>query len=341
MASPAISVNVEQARRMAERFVQLGWQRQDNARPAREEPPAASTDHLIDYFFYTSMLLFDFKNMEHTYPDGTYIKGTDVFIALCQRAMHRNPDWFTAQNFAALSDEDYLRAFSFSDDPSKPDVIRMPERIAVLRDAAKLLLGRYGGKASGMLAEHPTLRHDPTTGKPGLLDVIRDFRGFDDPLYKKVFVFLKSLDIRDIWKPADPENVMMPVDYHVIRMALRNGVVTVHDEVLAQKLREAAPATLEEEQLVREATLEACHQMVKFSGLTTYFIDDIYWLVGRSCCHYNRPPRCGACDFSDCSVQPAMGYTCPGKCPLATHCLGATDEAYKTLLEPAIVTQYY
>jgi hypothetical protein len=70
-------------------------------------------------------------------------------------------------------------------------------------------------------------------------------------------------------------------------------------------------------------------------------LDEIFWTIGRSCCHYARPPRCATCDFTDCSVMKSFDYECPGRCPLATTCLGAREKLYRTFFEPRLVTTYY
>ncbi len=36
-------------------------------------------------------------------------------------------------------------------------------------------------------------------------------------------MFLKALYATGLWQPLDPENILMPIDYRVIRLSLRNG----------------------------------------------------------------------------------------------------------------------
>jgi hypothetical protein len=336
-----ITVNVEQARRMGARVLELNWARAGYNSLSAAVPVGSDRAALIDYFFFTSMLLFDFKNIEATLPDGAYLKGTDVFFYLAKRAGETQPDFWSAATLARLSDEDYCCAFSLQGAARHPDISRMDERIALLRDAADVLLRHWEGSAARLLEQRPRLRAIQV-GESSLLDELQNgFQGYRDPLFKKVFVFLKALAVMGLWQPLDPEHVQMPVDYHVIRLALRNGTVTVHDTALAAKLRAGDSVSEADEHDLRAAVMEAYHEMIGSSGLSVYFVDEVFWLIGRSCCHYKRPPRCSTCDFSDCSVQPTFGYTCPGLCPLATTCLGARDEAYRTLLEPNVITTYY
>jgi hypothetical protein len=337
--SDRITVNPAQAQRMGQRLLELGWKSTGYETINEALPTGTSESEALDYFFYTSMLLFDFKNIDTTLPDGTYLKGTNLFFHLAKHAPAVRPDFWTAAALAAMPDEDFLRAFSLEGDPARPALARMDERIRLLRDASRVLLTHWGGSVSRLLLKHPRLRE---ANGLGLLDIVqRSFEGYDDPLYKKLFVFLKALDVTGRWRPLDPENVQIPVDYHVIRLALRNGIVTVHDPALAETLRLGVECPPADEQLLREVIMAAYDAMIRSAELSVYFVDEVFWLVGRSCCHYARAPRCAACDFTDCSVQPAFAYTCPGRCPLATTCLGASDEAFRSLREPNIVTTYY
>ncbi|MBL8118718.1 MAG: hypothetical protein JNJ78_14390 [Anaerolineae bacterium] len=339
MTTPRITVNTAQAHRMGQRLLELGWKSAGYETLNAAIPSNSDRDAALNYFFFTSMLLFDFKNVEATLPDGRYIKGTDVYFHLARRAGEEHPGFWSAPVLATLTDADFNRAFSLTHDPAQPALPRMPERINLLRDAAAVLNTRWQGSVSRLLHQHPALRAPNQTG---LLDtILAAFQGYSDPLFKKVFVFLKAADITGLWRPTDPENVLMPVDYHVIRLALRNGTVTINDPHLADQLRRAEPLTEADELPIRQAVMEAYHELIRTSGLSVYFVDEIFWLVGRSCCHYKRPPRCTTCDYSDCTVQPAFNYACPGHCPLAATCLGAHDTTYSTLLEPAITTIHY
>ncbi len=341
MTSTRITVNIEQTHRMGQGLVELGWKGSRHTTLNAGIPAGISNDETIDYLFFTSMLLFDFKSAETTLPDGKYIKGTDVFLYLAKCAGEKKHGFWSAANLAQMSDEDYLSAFSLKGDPACPGISRMDERIRLLRDAATVLLERWGGVSSKLLSAHPRLR-EGEQDSGGLLDTfLQSFKGYSDPLFKKVFVFLKALDATGLWQPRDPENILMPIDYHLIRLALRNGTVTVHDSRLAARLREGATASEADEHDLRIAIMDAYHEIIHSSGLSVYLVDEIFWLVGRSCCHYKRPPRCAACDFTDCTLQPSFDYACPGKCPLTAVCLGAEDEAFRTLTEPNIMTIHY
>jgi len=323
---------------MAERLMQLGW-KSNHSNLVAALPADYSQQQALDYFFFTSMLLFDFKNMRATLADGKTIKGTDLFYHLAKRAGEEQPDFWSAAHLASITPEAFSAAFSLGHDATQPDVPRMDERHAMIQQAAQALLEDYQGTSAELLRQHPSLR---TADGRGLLDVVGGrFAGYQDPLHKKIFVCLKAYDAARLWQAADPENLLMPVDYHVIRLALRNGIISVEDGALAAKLRSEEPATAAEEQQIRQAVIEAFTEIIRVSGVSVFLIDEIYWLVGRSCCDYSRPPRCKTCDFTDCTVQPGFGYACPGNCPLATHCLGAQDLAYSSLLEPNIKTTYY
>jgi hypothetical protein len=124
-------------------------------------------------------------------------------------------------------------------------------------------------------------------------------------------------------------------------MALRTGMVTVSDADLAEQLRSQSPASEDDDWEIRDVIKHAYKELEQGSGIDVFMLDEIFWTIGRSCCHYARPPRCASCDFTDCSVMKSFDYDCPGRCPLATTCLGARDELYRGLFEPRLVTTYY
>ena len=175
----------------------------------------------------------------------------------------------------------------------------------------------------------------------GLLDRLVRFQGYNDPHLKKAFVLVKALTGLGLFQPTDREQLFIPVDYHLIRMALRTGLVTITDRALADQLRSRSPASQDDDWELRQVIKLAYKQLEQAAGIDVFVLDEMFWTMGRSCCHYSRPPRCTGCDFTDCSVITSFSYRCPGSCPLATVCQGARDEAYRCLFEPQLVTTYY
>jgi hypothetical protein len=337
MENLRLSVNQGQVEGAGERLVELDWRSTgfatfEAALPTRE--PA----RLADYFFFNSALLFDFYNME-TELDGEYVKGSDLFFILARQKAEQDPDFFSAAHLTSLTVPDYAALYAPDGDATHTLINRAEERVTILHDLAQGLLRDYEGSTLTLLAACKGRLHTPEG--TGLLDRLSRFEGYDDPHFKKAFVLLKFLDTLDLWHTVDIENLFIPVDYHLIRMALRTGIVTVTDAELAEQLRRRSPATEADDWEIREVVKRAYKALEASSGVNVFILDEIFWTIGRSCCHYSRPPRCANCDYTDCSVMKSFDYDCPGRCPLATTCLGARDESYRGLFEPRLVTTYY
>jgi hypothetical protein len=332
-----VEINPQQVETLGQRLIALNW-RSAGFATFEAALPSSQPAKAADFFFFNSALLFDFYGLE-TELDGEYIKGSDLFFAFAKRKVEQDSDFFTAARLAELSVTEYQAAYAPDGDAAHSLINRAEERVAILRDLAQGLLRDYGGSTLSLLAACHHRLH--TSKASGLLDRVSKFEGYNDPHFKKAFVFLKALIGLDLWEVRDRENLFIPVDYHLIRMALRTGLVRVTDPALAEQLQTRAPASEADDWEIREVIKRAYKGLEERSGVDIFVLDEIFWTIGRSCCHYARPPRCTTCDFSDCSVTKSFDYRCPGRCPLASACLGARDENYRSLFEPHLVTTYY
>jgi hypothetical protein len=332
-----LEINRKQMERLGERLVELNWTSTGFA-TLETAMPTHQPAQLADFFFFNSALLFDFYGLE-TELDGQYVKGSDLFFAFARRRAEQNPDFFSASRMARLTVAEYQALYAPDGDPAHTLINRAEERVAILRDLARGLLRDYGGSTLTLLAACDNRLH--AADGTGLLDRLSQFEGYEDPHFKKAFVLLKFLDRLGLWQTQDAENLFIPVDYHLIRMALRTGIVSVTDTDLAEQLRGRSPSTEADDREIREVVKRAYKALEQHSGIDVFILDELFWTVGRSCCHYARPTRCANCDFTDCSVMKSFDYRCPGCCPLATTCLGAHDEFYRGFFEPSLVTTHY
>ncbi|OYT56351.1 MAG: hypothetical protein B6U76_04010, partial [Desulfurococcales archaeon ex4484_217_2] len=69
-----------------------------------------------------------------------------------------------------------------------------------------------------------------------LIDRLKTFRAYEDPVEKKSFLLVKFLERRGIFKPIDKENLHVPVDNHLVRIAFRLGIVKLDREILKKVL---------------------------------------------------------------------------------------------------------
>ena len=332
-----LDINPGQIAALGQRLVGLDW-KSAGFSTFQSALPSSQPAQLADFFFFNSALLFDFYGLE-TKIDGQYVKGSDLFFTFARRKAQRDPAFFSAARLVDLAISEYEAVYAPDGDPAHTLINRAEERVAILQDLARGLVRDYQGSTLILLDRCDHRLH--TVEGTGLLDRLATFVGYDDPHFKKAFVLIKALAGLNLWEAQDRENLFIPVDYHLIRMALRTGLVTVTDPGLADQLHSRSPATQADDWEIREIVKRAYKALEEGSGLDVFVLDETFWTIGRSCCHYARPPRCATCDFTDCSVMKSFEYHCPGRCPLSGICLGSRDEFYRTFFEPRLVTTYY
>jgi len=174
-------------------------------------------------------------------------------------------------------------------DPAHTLINRAEERVAILRDLAQRLLRDYQGPTLTLLAACEGQLQTPEGS--GFLDRLSKIEGYNDRHFKKAFVLLKFLGALDLWRSQDTENLFIPVGYHLIRMALRTGMVTVTDSELAEQLHERSSASEAGDWKIRQVAKHAYKVLEERSEIGVFLLDEIFWTVGCSCCHYDRPTR--------------------------------------------------
>lgn len=245
------------------------------------------------------------------------------------------PSKFTPQYLQSVSDEeifDWLSAY-----PKKRRLEKCFKRGELVRDMCRVLVQRYQGNVENLLEESV----HKMGGKKGLYALLKDFRAYgEDPLCKKSAVFIDLIDRFDLWEFNDWQNYIPPVDYHIVRITLRNGVVEVRDRELLEKLENNIPVTQEDDTLIRSAVIEALAEIARDSNKHTKDLQGFYWTLGRECCDLDKP-RCVSCKCSECSVLTYMNISCEGMCPLVSVCGAVEDKKLLKIKEQNFVTTFY
>ncbi len=273
--------------------------------------------------------------------DGAWRRGWDYMVAAARRALRGDPDAFSAERLGAITPEALQALFSDTARPEDSTLDRIAERVDMLHDAAALLLAEYDGDVMRLYeAAGRRLR-----GPGGILARLAACTAYSDPVEKKSFLLVMFCVRSGAWQVADLEALGVAIDYHIMRIALRSGMVRVTDPLLAERLRTRAEVSAAEDNAVRTAVREACDLLVRAAGRTVFDVDNILWMVGRNCCFYEYDPICGegtVCGRRDkCSLLKAIAYDCPGRCPFDGVCLGSRDPAHRALWETTLYTHYY
>lgn len=308
-----------------------------------EPPTEEEKRRRANFWFYVVAICHQTRALQGRI-EGKWLRGWDYLYAAAERAYRDDPSLFTAERIVKLSPEALKRLFSDHLEPSTSTLDRIGERLHLLHEAALSLLHWYKGDV-WELYERSDGR---LSGGTGLLNLLSQFEAYRDPLRKKTYLLLMILWASKIWVLKDLEMLRFPVDNHLMRVALRTGMVRVEDEGLQRRLRASEEISQEEERSLREAVQRAGDLLRDASGRTVFELDTILWQIGRSCCFPDHPPICGpratlhpCFKRATCSLIRDTDYRCPDACPLDGTCLGSFDEAYTTFKEPKVETHYY
>jgi hypothetical protein len=272
--------------------------------------------------------------------DGRWVRGWDYMVRAARKTMRTQPECFTASHILRATEATLRTVFSDEGVAQSSTLDRIGERLAQWHNAAHILLQRYDGDVMNLYhqAEH-RLR-----GKDGILARLAEFQAYSDPVEKKSFLFIMFAQRSGAWQVQDIENLRVAIDYHIMRIALRSGMVLVQDAALRQRLRAREPITAEQDNQIREAVRQACELVVRSSKHSVFEVDNILWMMGRNCCFYDYDPICGShqCWRQDqCTFIRSIDYDCPDLCLFDGVCLGSRDQAYRSYWESTLYTEFY
>ena len=229
-----------------------------------------------DEFIYTNYVFFlvaidhktHSKKRFEAFVDGKFYHGSDLLYFLARRLQKSRKNFFTAENLVKITAKDVTDIFSIND-----VTVRNPEqRAMLLKDCARKLIERYEGDFRNLLklSKGYLISKDGN----GLLQQLKMFKAYEDPLMKKSLLLVKILRRQKYFDPVDVENLNFPVDNVLIEIALRSGIVEVREE-LNRKLDE------KDAYILRKATNNAFKLVSKKSKIPPDILDDLLWAYGR------------------------------------------------------------
>ena len=245
--------------------------------------------------------------------------GADLLYRLGRKMLDEDPGFFSAKRLARVNREDILRWLCIgSTCPPDPGL-----RAALLRDLGRKLLLHYNGSALRLVEESKGYLHSWSPESPGLVERLRLFEAYADPVEKKPMLLAKFLERRGVLEIRDPWNRRVPVDNHVTRIALRLGLVRLEPSLRA-KLVEGREYTPWEDVELRISIREAWHQVAEVIGVNDFVLDDILWTMGRKVCLQRSPlcKRCSdhpVCENGSCILAPVCPVARGKEKPLDEH----------------------
>ena len=225
------------------------------------------------------------------------------------------------------------KLFSVDGKPENTTLTRTKERARLLIDCATKLDEKYGGKVL-------TLTKESGGVLPQLYAMLEEFEAYKDPLKKKSSVLIRCLSDAKLFEMADPENFVPVVDYHMMRVLLRMGCIKPSGAKLIKKLTCFQKVSTDEQ--FRLSAQYAFIIISQVSGKSLFELNDVFWALGRSCCHY-KTQLCAdkKCSKNPCTFAEVVDTPDHSHCLFETVCLGAVRKEYRQLKEPNVNTSFY
>jgi hypothetical protein len=226
--------------------------------------------------------------------------------------------------------------FSENGDAKNCTLDNLEERSEMLEEICNVAITDFDGTISALLEQSEGKLYN--SGR-GAYEVLGRFKGFNDPLKKKITFFLKLATDAGVFNVADPENIIPIMDYHMQRVLMRLGCVEINDKRLYTDLINRNPAGSDKP--VREACIEAIKIIADVSEHGIFKMNDFFWPLGRSCCNENPLCVSNTCEKTPCTFFTVVDLKSHESCIFEKICKGSTDEYYRKLWQPVVETNFY
>jgi hypothetical protein len=222
---------------------------------------------------------------------GVPCRGWDYLLKRLHEAAQTDRQLLSPVTWKALYGSDLTKIFG-------PTLQHADSRAALIRNLGDQMAARSWVSFEDTYVE---ARRCIAAGTPNLINLLRTFVAYDDPVNKKSF-FLLGLMLNSLqWSYTDPENLGAPVDYHEVRGHLRIGTVRITDESLRAKLHSGISVTEAEDVAIRGAVSEAISLIAPRAGIATpMLLHYLFWNLFRNICTRTEP------FCFDCSRVPGL-----------------------------------
>lgn len=268
------------------------------------------------------------------------LKGWDYLEYIFGQLAEENSELLDIEYLNSLSTKklsgEFKKLFSENGESKNCTLDRIDERSDFILDIARVLDKKYQGKISNLIK----LSNGYLVNKnSGLYELLKDFKAFQDPTFKKSTIFIKLLSESGLIKIKDPKNFVPAMDYHIQRVMLRMGCVEILDEKLKKTLINKEKIKSDNE--IRDACIEANKIIAQKSGYSICQMDDFFWPLGRSCCKEFLLCRDHKCNKKPCTFELAIDLKSHKNCVFAGTCQASINPEYQKFWQPQVDTNFY
>ena len=218
------------------------------------------------------------------------LKGSSYISSAYFRAIHQNRTFLTVEGQASCSIEELNEILRSDEGKDEMPAVHLHHQLAnsygrdmlALRETPQSILAKANGSATPLA----TFLH--------ILDGIGGYK--EDTLRKKSTLLALILNQRPerYLRIAAGEEVPAVIDYHLMRSALRTGIIEIVDKELYAAVMDRRVIQVDDEEPIRQATFDAINEIVRLSGKSMGAVD-FYFFGARSRCPEMSEPQCELC----------------------------------------------
>jgi ribokinase len=261
--------------------------------------PPVGHPKALDYFFAATLQQFSFWTVQddrYHLPlfapiGGLERKGSDYLWAAITRRLEVDPEFCSPKRQAHLSRGELLDVFRADDgqDPMPALDLHLEQARQYGRDMLALGLTPQAVLARALASAQPL---------QAVLVILDKVGGYkEDPLRKKSSLLALCLNDRpERFLPLrDDEQIAPIMDYHIMRLCLRTGLIEVVDGELKAKLAGRQLVSPDEEWAVRYPAYFAHYLLLRLSGKSSGALNGLTFSTARQRCPELTEPQCQSC----------------------------------------------
>jgi len=253
-----------------------------------------SIDRVLAYFLIMVAMDHRLSRPDKPYEaeiNGRLYRGADLLYHLGIRKFEEDPEFFTPERLVFITHDDVTKWLSVKGVfPPDPEL-----RAYLLNDIGIKSVKLFNGDFTKLLEiSEGFLRRKNGNG---ILDLLKVFKAYQDPVEKKSYLLIKFLVYRGLFNPLDEENLNIAVDNHLTRIAIRLGLIELENE-FTEKITKRIEVSHDEDIIIRLSVREAYKLLSRFSNVNIFLLDDTFWMFGRNICTRDSP-KCKECPFKE------------------------------------------
>lgn len=231
----------------------------------------------------------------YTLPSGEEVKPSGYWWDCIYALLEKHPEEFLPTKWG-LGTRRWLLT-KLLDAEAVNYIPDFEDRAVIVQDFARKVLRKEGGVRQLWLSSESLAAFFAALDKT---------KGYYDPEHhKKANLLVKMMEQDGLWIVAGKQRKELapPLDYHLINIAVKTGMVEVHDPETRRRLVKRELLNEDEAAALRAACREAYALVTK--DVEPWLVDDVLWNLSRTLCS-ERIPSCAGCileRFCECHLQ--------------------------------------